>query len=199
MGPVDLWSSMSDLSSSQFGLFTAAQARRRDIPGYQLARYARTGRIVRVRHGVYAFAGNDSDHLQAWAAQWLALLPDADIEVRRAYPDCIVSHESAAVIRELGDFQSVPLCLTGPRAIRVKSNTVRTYRREIGPRGADWDLVDGLPVASPARIIADLARKGIHQAEQLAVIEGALSSGLVSRDEVTAQLGPFRSAVQCHW
>lgn len=145
---------------------------------------------MRVRHGVYCFAGRDGGLDQEWAAQWLALRPNADIETRRASPDCIISHESAAVIRGLGTFVAPPLCLTGPRAIRVKSDTVRTYRRDIGLRGKDWDLVDGLPVALPQRIIADLARKGVHRSEQLAVIDAAGAAGLVTRD-VMAHRDPF--------
>jgi hypothetical protein len=57
--------------------------------------------------------------------------------------------------------------LTGPRRINTRSPRVHAYRRDIGARSVDWDITEGLPVATPGRIIADLARDdldGSHQA-----------------------------------
>jgi Transcriptional regulator, AbiEi antitoxin len=185
--PVDAeaWSRLHTLAAGQFGLFTAAQARRHGVARYELARRAATGELWRAHHGVYGFS------FEGWAAQWLALRPDDDVERRRADPDCIISHDSAAVIRELGTIVARGLFLTGPRRINTRSAHVHTYRRDIGARGVDWDVVEGLPVATPGRIIADLARDDVDGAHQGTVIADVLNSGLLTLDEVGARLDPF--------
>jgi hypothetical protein len=142
---------------------------------------------------VYGFTEDAADmfSFEGWAAQWLALRPDDDVERRRADPDCIISHDSAAVIRELGTIVARGLFLTGPRRINTRSAHVHTYRRDIGARGVDWDVVEGLPVATPGRIIADLARDDVDGAHQGTVIADVLNSGLLTLDEVGARLDPF--------
>lgn len=193
--PVDAeaWSRLHTLAAGQFGLFTAAQARRLGVPRYELARRAAAGELWRAHHGVYGFTEDAADmfSFEGWAAQWLALRPDDDVERRRADPDCIISHDSAAVIRELGTIVARGLFLTGPRRINTRSEQVHTYRRDIGARGVDWDIVEGLPVATPGRIIADLAHDDVDGAHQGTVIADVLDSGLLTVEEVGARLDPF--------
>lgn len=193
MAQAEVWRRLHDLAANQFGLFTAAQARLHGVPRYELARRTAAGELVRAHHGVYGFTEDAADmhRFESWAAQWLALRPEADVDARRADPDCIISHDSAAVIRDLGTIVARGLFLSGPRRINTRSATVHTYRRDIGHRGTDWDIVEGLPVATPGRIIADLAREHLDGAHQGGVIVDAVEAGLVTVDEVAARLDPF--------
>lgn len=190
MADAETWGRLHDLAADQFGLFTTAQARRHEVTRYELARRMDSGELFRAHRGVYGFTGNSAGMFafEDWAAQWLALRPDEDIEARRADPDCMLSHDSAAVIRELGTIAARGLFLTGPQRSNTRSSRVHAYRRDIGARGVDWDIVEGLPVATPARIIADLARDDLDGAHQGAVIADVLDQGLMTLDEVGAQL-----------
>lgn len=187
------WGRLHALAAGQFGLFTAAQARQHGVARYELARRAASGALFRAHRGVYGFT-EDSAGMFAfwdWAAQWLALRPEDDVERRRADPDCVISHDSAAVMRELGTLVARGLFLTGPRRINTRSQRVHAYRRDIGARGVDWDIVEGLPVATPGRIIADLARDDLDGAHQGTVIADVLEEGLLTLDEVGTRLDPF--------
>jgi predicted transcriptional regulator of viral defense system len=187
------WGWLHALAADQFGLFTAAQARRHGVARYELARRAQADELFRAHHGVYGFTDDAAGMFpfEDWAAQWLALRPDEDIERRRATPDCVISHDSAAVIRGLGTIVARGLYLTGPRRINTRSARVHTYRRDIGARGVDWDIIAGLPVATPGRIIADLARDDLDGAHQGSVIADVLDARLLTLDEVGASLDPF--------
>jgi hypothetical protein len=193
MSDAQAWGRLHALAAGQFGLFTAAQARHHGVARYELARRAQSGVLFRAHHGVYGFAADSAGMFafEDWAAQWLALRPDDDIERRRAAPDCILSHDSAAVIRELGTIVARGLFLTGPRRIAIRSARVHTYRRDIGERAVDWDIVEGLPVAMPGRIIADLARDDLDGAHQGAVIADVLDARLLTMEEVGARLDSF--------
>lgn len=193
MPDAEAWSRLRTLAAGQFGLFTAAQARRHGIARYELARRAAADELFRAHHGVYGLTEDSAGMFTFWdwAAQWLALRPDDDIERRRADPDCVISHDSAAVIHELGTIVARGLFLTGPRRINTRSPRVHTHRRDIGARGVDWDVVQGLPVATPGRIIADLARADLDGAHQGTVIADVLDAELLTIDEVGARLTPF--------
>lgn len=193
MADAQAWGRLHTLAAGQFGLFTAAQARHHGVARYELARRAGAGELFRAHHGVYGFTEDSAGMFtfEDWAAQWLALRPEDDIERRRADPDCVLSHDSAAVIRELGTIVARGLFLTGPRRINTRSPRVHTYRRDIGAWGVDWDVVEGLPVATPGRIIADLARDDLDGAHQGTVIADVLDSGQLTIDEVGARLDPF--------
>lgn len=188
------WAEMRELAVEQFGLFTAAQARRRGIHSYELTRRVRTGELFRAAHrGVYGFADQAATmhRFEDWAAQWLGMRPDVEAQTRRKAPDCIVSHESAALIRDLGTAVARGLFLTGPRRMAARSPAVHIYRREIGEQGADWDVVDGFPAATPRRIIVDLARDHLDGSHQGAVIADVIDAGLLSANEVAVLLDPF--------
>ena len=159
----------------------------------ELARRADSGELFRAHHGVYGFTEDSAGMFafEDWAAQWLALRPESDVEQRRADPDCVISHDSAAVIRELGTLVSRGLFLTSPRRINTRSPRVHAYRRDIGACGIDWDITEGLPVATPGRIIADLARDDLDGSHQGTVIADVLEQGLLPLPEVGARLEPF--------
>jgi hypothetical protein len=188
-----VWRRLHDLAADQFGLFTAAQARHHGVARYQLSRGTESGELFRAHHGVYGFTADSATRFlyEDWAAQWLALRPAADIDDRRAAPDCIISHDSAAVIRDLGTIVSHGLFLTGPTRINPRGARIHTYRRGIGARGEDWDLVEGLPVATAGRIITDLARDELDGAHLGTVIADVLDAGLLALAEVGERLTPF--------
>lgn len=68
---------LADLASSQWGMVTAAQARRLDVTPQQLARMHRDGVLHRLQHGVYRLAGVPHDPLADLKAAWLSLDPEA--------------------------------------------------------------------------------------------------------------------------
>lgn len=193
------WSWLHDLAADQFGLFTSAQAEARGISHDELHRRTDSGRLFSAHPGVYGFSDAAADMLPYtdWAATWLALNPDRDIASRRCAPDFIVSHDSAASIRELGTVVSYGLYLTGSQDIAAASGLSRIhfYQRDIGVGGVDWDLVEGLPVATPSRIITDLAADRIDGSHLGTVIADVVEEGLLTISEVSALLAPFAS----HW
>lgn len=179
------------IAAGQFGLFTAHQARALRVRLYELARATDAGQLWRAHHGVYAFA-DESAHkhpYEDWAAQWLALRPAADIGERLGNPDAVISHQSAAEILDLGTIVSHDILhLSGLRRINVRSRTVSTHQRPIGERGTDWQLVEGLPVATAARVIEDLAAAHIDGSHLGLTIEDTLHRALADADDIHARL-----------
>ncbi len=181
------WGAIRDLADRQFGLFTTAQARHLGVAPYVLARLASREAIVRIHHGVYEVPESSAwTTVGDWAAQWLALHPAADIEDRRTRPDSVVSHAAAAQVLRLGTITASGLELSSPHRINVRDPSVRTWRRPIGERGRDWDLVDGLPVTTPARTVAELLLTHGDGGHLGTALHTCLSESLVDADELIA-------------
>lgn len=182
---------LHELASEQFGLFTAAQARARGVERYELARAANRDVLRRVHHGVYAFT--ESDYwctFEDWAAQWLALNPGGDIRQRRRQPEAIVSHQTAAAIQNLGSITTNWLNLSGPHRINVRNQRTRSYRRPLGSVGVDWHLYEGLPVATPARIVSDLAGEVIDGGHLGTVVEHCLDDDVLTLRQLADLCAP---------
>lgn len=93
-------------------------------------------------------------HLELRAA-WLQLDPATPAWQRlRSDDTAVVSHRSAAALYGLGDLIADTHEFTVARRVQTRRADVRLYRRPV-PR-ADRDIVDGLPVTRPHRIVADL-------------------------------------------
>src|SRR5665647_3232735 len=133
----------SQLAAGQWGLLTTAQAARESITRLQLARLADAGVLERLGRGVYATTSSADEHLSLRAA-WLALDPTRTAEERLKSPTTtgVVSHASAAGLHNLGDLTR-----------------------------QDVTIVEGLPVTTEERTIADLLRAG-HDPEHIAQIIG---------------------------
>lgn len=191
------WSLLRGIAAGQFGLFTAHQARALRVRRYELARATDAGQLWRAHHGVYAFT-DESAHkhpYEDWAAQWLALRPAADIGERLSSPDAVISHQSAAEILDLGTIVSHDILhLSGPRRINVRSARVLAHRQPVGECDADWQLIEGLPVATAARVIEDLAAAGVDGSHLGIAIEDALHRGLADVDDIHARLDRHAAA-----
>lgn len=192
----DRWNRLREIAAGQCGLFTAAQARRERVQRYELARATIGGQLTRAHHGVYAFtdASAEKHPFEDWAAQWLALEPEADIGARLVDPDTVISHHCAAEIQDLGTIVSAGrLHLTSVRRIGVQSKNVSAYRRPIGQRGHDWNVVAGLPVSSPGRIIEDLTAGAVDGSHIGTVIADAIAEGLLDYESAAKRLEPYAS------
>lgn len=191
------WDWLRQIAADQFGLFTSHQGQAIRVRRYELARAARSGLLWRAHHGVYAFADDSANKhpYEDWAAQWLALRPQALIGDRLANPDAVISHQSAAEMLALGTIVSHnKLHLSGPRRINVRARTVFTHRRPIGERGVDWQLLEGLPVSTAARVIEDLAAAHIDGSHLGIAITDAIHGALADINEIHARLDRYSDA-----
>lgn len=185
------WSALRQIAAGQFGVFTTYQARIHAVRRDELARMTDNGELWRVRHGVYAFSDSAAckHPYEDWAAQWLALRPASEIDGRRTDPDAVISHQSAAEILELGTIVSHGLLhLSAPRRIRARDTRVRTHQCPLGVRGVDWDLAEGLPVSTAARVIGDLAAAAVDGSHLGIAIADALERDLVSAADLHLRL-----------
>lgn len=187
---------VSRLAAGQAGLLTAAQAGREGVTRLRLARLADAGVLERVTQGVYAVAGADDEH-QALRAAWLALDPARTAEERLAdrATGGVVSHTSAAGLHDLGDLLDDRPELTFPYR-KQSIRHIRLHQAELPP--SDVTLVDGLPVTTVERTIADLLRDR-RDPEHVAQIAGqAARRGVVDLTALAEHLEPLaRRHGQC--
>jgi predicted transcriptional regulator of viral defense system len=169
-----------ELSASQDGYFTTAQAREAGWSRRALAHHAKTGLLVRVGRGLYRLAGIPEPPFGDVVAAWLLVGPH----------HAVVSHWTAVEVLGLVPTRSHEVHLTVPRDRRPRSAPplpwirVHSSSRPFGPR----DVVrrGPLPVTSPARTIADLAEQGDLGTVYAAVREALRVSPVSYRDILEA-------------
>lgn len=185
------WAYLCAQSRDTFGMVTVTQAQSADIGEKDLEQAAAAGLAWRTPDRLWVVDDVGIFQIEDLAAAWLAIDPDTPITARRQSPETIITHQSAAVIRDLGDITTDYLTVTTPN---LRSNTPTMVRQHIGELGVlnvDWDLVEGLPVATPARIITDLAgHRGVDGSHLGAVLATTLDDNLLSPEQITELLGP---------
>ncbi len=167
------------------GIVTTAELAAAGFSCDRIRVLTRRGDLYRVGRGVYAPGGRARDILAlADGARLLQLA--AAVAVRS--PGTVVSHESAAYLYSI-DLLATPdaATLTGPpqRGWSSKSAAVRLHVADLP---ADHlTTVARLPVTTPARTVADLARTLSFRAGVVAA-DSALHRKLVTKPELTAVL-----------
>jgi len=156
----------SAASVDAFGIVTHADAVRDGVDRDVLYRDLRSGRLERVHRGVYRRPGDDDSHAAARAA------------VTHLGSTAVVVVDAAARLHGLAGARERPtVALAVPRGCE--------RRQRAGIALHFWDMpasdvveVDGIPVTSLVRTVADCARL-LPRFEAVALVDSALHQGLL--------------------
>ena len=178
--------SLSPVASDQWGMLTAAQARRLGVSRVDLNRLVQDG-ILEVVPGaarVYRLTGvPDNPDQDPVRAAWLQLGKDRLWEERVRDVDAVVSHRSAAHVRGLGDLIPRVHEFYAPTRVRLRRTDLRLRVRPTIER-SDWSLSGGLPVCTIEKIVADLLADHQDESAVAQIIRDGIRDGLLGRDEL---------------
>jgi predicted transcriptional regulator of viral defense system len=175
---------LSEVTESQWGLVTSAQARSRDISPMTITRLCKSGDLVRIAHGVYRDAGSPNDEYEALRAAWLMTEPGKLAYERLSeHPiGFVVSGESATRLHNIGDLRAPHHEFTTPRRKQTQRADTR-YRIATLPE-QDITVKNGLPVTTRERTIADL----VESRYDLSLIADALRDAYTQFNIDTSRL-----------
>ncbi len=163
-----------DVASGQAGYFTTEQARGCGYSRSLLSHHARSGRFIRVGHGLYRLREYPSSPREHVLAAWLAVGKDI----------AVVSHESALDLLELSDIIPDAVHLTVPRSRRslpsVWGVKIHTTERPIAP-SERWER-EGIAITSPTRSILDAAETGADPDQIERAVVQAVGRGLATSE-----------------
>lgn len=156
MKPSDALRVLAELSSSQWGMVTSAQASMRGVTRLNLSRLAEAGHLVRLTHGVYRDAGAPSDEFEDLRAAWLSTTPDKLAEERLAdvAGGVVIAGASAARLHGVGDLPADHHEFSSPARRQSQRSEIRY--RQLVLDAQDVTIAAGLPVTTIERTIADL-------------------------------------------
>ena len=171
------------IAGSQFGVFTARQARASGWTSPALQHCTSTGELVRLRRGVYTALRPQSDVRQVRTVETLRLRAAA---LALANPRVPASHTAAASLLGL-ELLDAPeeVCITLPRGRRGRIPGAHVHRARLFPQ--DVVAVGRLMMTSPARTWLDLGRE--HGADAAIVAaDSALRRGLCTPPDLARVL-----------
>ena len=147
---------LAEVTAYQWGMVTAAQASLHSITRLDLSRLAVDGQLERIAHGVYKDAGAPGGAHDDLKAAWLSTNPKTmgAARIKDAANGVIVAGESPADLHGIGDFRALRHDFVSPTRRQSQRSAIRYRQRILDPR--DVTLVDGLPVMTMDRTIADL-------------------------------------------
>ena len=181
-----------ELASSQWGLFTTAQALANGASRTQLSRLAANGRIESTSYGVYRMAdGEETQHAVAKAA-WLSIFPKETAYDRlRSRPrDAIVTGRTAACLHGDTELRESPFTFAISSSKRTARKDIELHPWPIDER--DVVIIEGLPTASVERTISDLVRSNEDPSLVGNFITGVCRRGhIIDEARLAELLSPF--------
>lgn len=183
-----------ELAASQWGLFTTAQAISEGASRTQLSRMAERGRIEPASYGVYRMADGEETAYASIKAAWLSLFPNETAYDRlRARPrDAVVAGRTAAVMHGDTGFYEAPFSFDIAMPKRTAREDIRLRRWPVDE--VDVRIIDGLPVTSVERTVADLVREREDPSLVGGFVAGACSRGhIVDEARLAELLAPLAS------
>lgn len=161
---------LAEISASQWGMVTSAQAAARGVTRLDLSRLAGSGDLVRIAQGIYKNAGAPSGSFLDVRAAWLSSEParSASERLNDGPRGIVISGETAAWLLDIGDLRSNRTELSTPVRRQTQRTDIRYRHRDLSER--DVTISDGLPVTTPERTIADL----VEDRTDLSIVANAL-------------------------
>lgn len=180
--------SLYDVASTQWGYFTAAQARDCGFGWALLSYHTGSGRFIRVRHGIYRLRDYPSMPREEVIAAWLAAGKETTV----------VSHESALEMLDLSDVVPSAIHLTVPREKRYLSRMpdtiVHTTVRPL--THSDTVIRDGVRLTSPARSIVDAAEWGTAPEQIVMAVRQAVERRMTTQETLKEAVDGHSSRVR---
>jgi hypothetical protein len=182
---------LAEVTESQWGMVTSAQAGARGISHMNLTRLTESGSLVRLAQGVYRDAGAPSVAHEALRAAWLAIEPKKlAYERLEDLPNtAVVSGESASRLHAIGDLRASRSEFTTPTRKQTQRTDVR-YRTRSLPK-QDVVVRDGLPVTTRERTIADLVEDRQDLSLVAGVLRDAAQQSRLGLDRLSELLSPL--------
>ena len=186
------WPELRRLASLQGHLITGPQCAAAGVDAAVIAAAVDDGTLWAVRPTVWVFTSEDKHLFEDWLADWLMLDPVRDPTERLRRPVAVMTGEAAAMVRELGTVTAYRSTFLG----QVGKDGVVGDRVHLEPASpsaleGDWTIVDGMPVATPSRILRDLAADGIDGSHLGTVIDDIAFTGQMTLDEIGDVLDPY--------
>lgn len=182
MKSLDALNILNNLSASQRGVFTAAQACGLGVERLSLSRLEAHGQIERIAHGVYRSCAAPSFREEGVWAAWLSLYPKTPAwERRRDGSQGAASHSTAAWLLELGELNPMPMTFTLPARKQTRRDNMRLVKAPLRPE--EVTTVKGVPTTVPTRTILDLLCDG----EDLSLIASVFADARKTYREVEDQ------------
>ena len=181
---------LADLAAEQWGLVTTAQARTLGVSAQAVARLTNQGALERMSHGVYRVTGAPPEPFDGLRVAWMGLDPGRRVaeRLRDSSPE-VVSHRSAAQLHELGDLEADEFEFIVPDRKQSRRDDVRFHRGKVV--AGEWTVVDGLPVTTVVRTVADLAAARIDGGHLASVVRDALTVKQVDDAQLVSALRPY--------
>ena len=160
------------------GLVTSEQAHQAGFKDSVLVRLAQRGRLERPARGVYRIPYVPLNRFSQYreAILWA--------KAHRGPTNVALSHETALVAYGISDANPATIHLTVPTATRLRRaapKAVKVHQADLGPN--DIAIVEGLPLTTIARTVADLLASGSRMDFIKQAIAGARREGFISNAE----------------
>lgn len=162
-----LFEALFEIADDQAGYFTTRQAVEAGLSYRQLSYYVATGRIERVRKGVYRlrhYPSSPHEDLFEWS---LSLGPRA-----------VLSHETALALYDLSDVLPSQIHATVPRTSSRRRTGIRLHTGHLP--SSDVTRYEGLPVTTVPRTLADVAEAGLADELVTQAAREALRRGMTT-------------------
>ncbi|MFJ3313410.1 type IV toxin-antitoxin system AbiEi family antitoxin domain-containing protein [Micrococcus endophyticus] len=187
---VEVLRMLGQVTASQWGMVTTAQAAPLGVSRLALARAAEAGHLIRLTQGVYREAGAPADEFEDLRAGWLATDPTRTAEDRLSEGSAgvVVSGVSAAWLHKMGDLLPEPYQFTTPIRRQSQRAGIRFRIRHL--HDDEVTLVAGLPVTTAERTLADMVADRIDLSLVADALADATRAGRVNLQRLADLLGP---------
>lgn len=162
------------IAEPQGGYFTSAQAAGAGFSRKLLWHHEKTGKLIRVAHGIYRLAHFPGSGYEDLFVAWL-----------KCGPNSAISHDSALALYDLSDMLPGRVHITVPRTASRRRTGIRMHTNRLRP--GDVVKREGLPITTVPRTIADAARGGLSEDHLARAIRDALRRGLTTRPALLAE------------